>query len=70
MSHIEISYFEDKLGDRFSYFRPSNEIYEGYNFLSTTDNEGDWYTYQEYFYTLNETIVVNTTARNLILAGE
>lgn len=69
MSTIEVSYFEEKLGEWFSYLRSSDEIYEGYNFLSTTDSEGDRYSYAEYIYTLNETIV-NTTARNLLSAGE
>jgi len=68
MSTIEVSYFEEKLGDWFSYYWSSDEIYKGYNFLSTTDSEGDWYNYVEYIYTLNETII-NQTARNLLSAG-
>ena len=48
MSHIEVSYFEEKLGDRYSHYWEGTEIYQGFNYLSTTDTEGDWYTYPEY----------------------
>jgi len=68
LSHVEISYFEDSIGEKYSYFRPGSEIYKGYNYLSTTDSEGDRYNYEEYIYVLNETIV--ETSRNLLTAGQ